>query len=79
MNHYLYTVDALRLARERAEQANRYHLAQLSAEGVLSSPSPLRRSVARALATFSRGSAWIVRRLDSCVADDLGRSLAPAE
>ena len=79
MNHQLYTFAALRLAEERAEEANRYRLAQLAAEGRPSSPSLLRRSLARGLAALSRGSAWVVRRLDSCVADDLGRSLAPTE
>ena len=79
MNHQLYSYLALQLARERAEEANRYRLAQLAAEGMPSSPSLLRRSLARGLAAFSRGSAAVVRRLDSCIADDLGRSLAPTE
>ena len=39
----------------------------------------LRRSVARGLAATSRATASVVRRLDECVADDLGRSLAPTE
>ena len=39
-------------------------------------PSRLRRPMAVALAAVSRGSAAAVRRLDDCVADDLGRSLA---
>ena len=79
MNHQLYTYLALQLARERAEEANRYRLAQLAAEGMPSSPSLLRRSLARGLAAVSRGSASVARRLDSCIADDLGRSLAPTE
>ena len=44
-----------------------------------SHPSPLRRPAARVLAALSRGSAAAVRRLDDCIADDLGRSLAPSE
>ena len=79
MHHQLYTYLALELARERAEEANRYRLAQLAAEGRPSSPSLLRRSLARGLAAVSRGSASVARRLDSCIADDLGRSLAPTE
>jgi hypothetical protein len=79
VNHQLYTFAALRLAQERADEANRYRFAQMAAESLPSSPSLLRRSLARAAASVSRGSAWVVRRLDSCVADDLGRSLAPTE
>jgi hypothetical protein len=79
VNHQLYSFAALRLAQERADEANRYRLAQMAAEGLPSSPSLVRRSLARVVAAFSRGSAWVVRRLDSCIADDLGRSLAPTE
>ena len=39
----------------------------------------IRRSIARGLAATSRATATVVRRLDDCVADDLGRSLAPTE
>ena len=39
----------------------------------------IRRSVARVLAVTSRATAVAVRRLDECVADELGRSLAPTE
>lgn len=39
----------------------------------------LRHPVALVLAAFSRGSAAAVRRLDECVADDLGRALSPTE
>lgn len=39
----------------------------------------LRRRVAQGLALTSRATATVVRRLDECVADDLGRSLAPTE
>lgn len=42
-------------------------------------PSRVRRSIALVLASLSRASAGAVRRLDECVADDLGRALAPAE
>lgn len=42
-------------------------------------PSRLRRPAALALAALSRGTAFAVRRLDDCVADDLGRALARTE
>jgi DNA invertase Pin-like site-specific DNA recombinase len=79
VNHQLYAFLALDLARQRAEEANRYHLASLFVEDRESTSSGLRRSLARALAAISRGSASAVRRLDSCIADDLGRTLAPTE
>ncbi len=79
MNHQLYSFLALSLANERAAEADAYRRLSAARADQPSSPSLLRRSLARALAAFSRGSAWIVRRLDSCIADDLGRSLAPTE
>ena len=42
-------------------------------------PIRLRRTFALGLAMTSRVMASAVRRLDACVADDLGRSLAPTE
>ena len=42
-------------------------------------PSHVRRAMALVLAALSRGSAAAVRRLDECVADDIGRALAPSE
>ena len=79
MNHQLFSFLALSLAQERAAEADRYRLLSIAAARNPSSPSFLRRSLARGLAAFSRGSASVVRRLDSCIADDLGRSLAPTE
>ncbi len=79
MNHQLYSFLALSLARERAAEAEQSRRISMAAERSSSSPSVLRRSLARAVATFSRSSARVVRRLDSCIADDLGRSLAPTE
>ncbi len=79
MNHQLWAFLALDLARQRAEEANQYRLASLATEGQPSFLSRLRRSLAQVLAAFSRGSAAVVRRLDSCIADDLGRTLAPTE
>ncbi|HEX7949855.1 MAG TPA: hypothetical protein VF494_05875 [Candidatus Limnocylindrales bacterium] len=79
MNHQLYSFIALSLAKERAAEADRYRRLAAATEFEERSPSRLRRLLARAMANVSRGSAWAVRRLDSCIADDLGRSLAPTE
>jgi hypothetical protein len=79
VNHQLYSFLALSLAQERAAEADRYRLMAMATAANPSSPSLLRRSLARGLATLSRGSASAVRRLDACIADDLGRSLAPTE
>jgi hypothetical protein len=79
VNHQLYSMLALSLAKERAAEAEQYRRVSAAMSERPSSPSLLRRSLARGLATISRGSAWVVRRLDSCIADDLGRSLAPTE
>ena len=79
MNHQLYTFLALDLARERAEEANRHRLVSVLEEPGSSLTAQLRRPLAQALAFVSRGFAAVVRKLDSCVADDLGRTLAPTE
>jgi len=79
MNHQLYAFLALDLARERAEEADRYRLVALLNEGKPSVSTRLRRSLAQCLAAISRIAIGIVRKLDSCIADDLGRSLAPSE
>ena len=78
MNHQLFSFLALSLANERAAEADRYRRWAAAKADDESSPL-LRRSLARVMATISRSSAWAVRRLDSCIADDLGRSLAPTE
>lgn len=74
MNHY--AILALQLANDRAEQAR---LERLASEATAGRPSFTRRTLARAFALNSRASAAVVRRLDACVADDLGRALAAAE
>ncbi len=79
MNHQLYSFLALSLANERAAEADRDRRLATAKALNPSSPSLIRRSLARAVAAISRGSAGIVRRLDSCIADDLRRSLAPTE
>ena len=78
MNHYSYAILALDIARERSAEAERDYLATQLTSG-MSRTSGIRRLTALIVAAFSRGSAWIVRRLDGHVADDLGRTLAPAE
>jgi hypothetical protein len=79
VNDYFFGFLALDRARERAEEATRYHLALSASADQPSFSSRVRRSLAQGLAAVSRGSATVVRRLDSCVADDLGRTLAPTE
>ena len=83
MNSYLLSYLALDIARERSRDAERSWLeSQDWLELPRTGPSQgtrLRRLIARLLASVSRGFASIVRRLDSHVADDLGRGLAPAE
>jgi hypothetical protein len=79
VNHWLYSFLALSIAQERAAEADRYRLAALAVGDEAPAWSLLRRSLARGLAALSRGSASVVRKLDDCIADDLGRSLAPTE
>lgn len=79
MNHYLLSLLALDLARERSLEAEeRWREDSLAQAAPLQAPR-VRRFAARLLAAVSLGSASIARKLDACVADDLGRSLAPAE
>lgn len=78
MNAYLLSLIALDVARERTRQAEHRWL-EASLIETPERVSTIRRGAARALAAVSIGSASIVRRLDACVADDIGRTLAPAE
>lgn len=78
MNSF-YTLLALDLANERAREANQRQLERLAREGQPERPSALRRGLARATAAVSLGAAAATRRLDECVADDLGRNLAVAD
>jgi hypothetical protein len=70
-----YTFIALELAEERTREAERQRLASLSRAARGGSERSIRRSAALILATLSRGSAAIARRLDDGVADDLGAPL----
>jgi hypothetical protein len=74
-----YTFIALDIANARANEARQYRLAAQVRAGQPSRPSWPRRALAQAFALVSRASAAATRRLDACVADDLGRSLAPTE
>ena len=76
--YFLYAQAVQRDRMHELETEEHRLLAELRAERA-GEPSRIRRSVALALAAFSRGSAAAVRRLDECVADDLGRALAPTE
>jgi hypothetical protein len=74
-----WTMYALEVARDRERELQYEWLVAEARAGMPSTPSRLRRPVARVLAALSRGTAAAVRRLDDCVADDLGRSLAVTE
>ncbi len=74
-----YALIALDLARERAREADAHRLAAIARGAAPERPSWPRRGLAHGFALVSRGSAAVTRRLDECVADDLGRSLAPTD
>ena len=79
MNHYLLSYLALDLARERSLEAEARWRERILAKGRPEQGPRVRRFAAQLLAAVSLGSASAARKLDACVADDLGRSLAPAE
>jgi hypothetical protein len=79
MNAYFYSILALDIARERSLEAEQRWLARSIAGASPSAASGVRRVVAQLLAAVSRGAASAVHRLDPRVADDLRRTLAPAE
>ena len=64
--------DSLRAYQER-------QLVALATPRLLPRGSFLRRPAALVLAAFSRRTAAVVRRLDECVAEDLGRAMASTE
>ena len=74
-----WTLYALEVSRDRDHEIRNRLLLEEAPDDLTSRPSRLRRPVALVLAALSRGSAAAVRRLDDCIADDLGRSLAPSE
>lgn len=73
------TLYAFELARDREHDFDIDRLVAEARASRPSRPSRFRRPVAQVLAGLSRASAAGVRRLDDCVADDLGRSLAVTE
>lgn len=76
-----WTMYALEIARDHEAEADNDRLVALARAGRPQTPrtARLRRPTALVLAAFSRGTAAAVRRLDDCVADDLGRALASTE
>ena len=74
MNQY-YALLAHDIARDRELEAAEYRRDVIAAGGP-ARPGVVRRGLASGLALVSRSSAAAVRRLDSCVADDLTQALA---
>jgi hypothetical protein len=67
-SHYTYL--ALELARERMEEAELRNRRLLDSDGLHTPTTGLaRRTLARAAASVSRGSAAVARRLDSTIAE----------
>jgi len=79
VNSYLYAYLAMDMAQQRTREAEQRQLEHSLREGAPERSSGIRRLAARAMASVSLGSASITRKLDDCVADDLGRTLAAAE
>jgi hypothetical protein len=74
-----WTFYALEVSRDRERD---HQLRRLVSQGRVDRPdrrSRVRRPAALILAALSRVAAGAVRRLDDCVADDLGRSLSPTK
>jgi hypothetical protein len=74
-----WTFYALEVAKDREREQRQRRLLSEVHSAQPAHPSRVRHSAAMALASLSRGSAAAVRRLDDCVADDLGRALAPTD
>ena len=72
-----WTLYAFEVSRDRQREADEDRLAAEARAGMVATPSRLRRPAALLLAAVSRVSAAATRRLDECVADELGRALAP--
>ena len=65
-----YTFLALELARERAREAEAHNRLLRGQDGFrVTSPGLTRRTLARAAASLSRGSATVALRLDEGLAD----------
>jgi hypothetical protein len=79
MNAYFYSLLALDIARERSFEAEQHWLATSVAGLAPRRASRLRRAGAYLLAIVSQSTARAAHRLDAGVADDLRRTLAPAD
>jgi hypothetical protein len=71
-----YALLALDLANERSRQIEEARWSRMLLADLPDRPSIVRRALARGTAAISLGAAAATRRLDECIADDLGRSLA---
>jgi hypothetical protein len=71
-----WTLYALEISRDRQRELDIDRLIVDAHMVDANRPSRIRRPIAVAFAALSRGSAAAARRLDDCVADDLGRALA---
>jgi hypothetical protein len=88
VNSY-YAMIALDLANDHSRELEQRRLERLAREGrddqeydwlaTTDRPSALRRGLARGTAAISLGAAAVTRRLDDCIADDLGRTLTAAD
>jgi hypothetical protein len=79
VNAYFYSLMALDIARDRSREAEESWLAASIIREASPTPSGIRRPMAMLLAAVSRSSASAAGRLDTRVADDLRRTLAPAK
>jgi len=71
-----WTLYALEISRDRQRELDTDRLIVEAHAADADRLSRIRRPIAVAFAALSRGSAAAARRLDDCVADDLGRALA---
>jgi hypothetical protein len=76
---HFWTYYTLEVTRDRERREAQRRLLDELRRSDPDHPSRVRRGAALALASVSRRSAAAVRRLDDCVADDLGRALAPTD
>jgi len=77
--HLFIPILAADYAIERRREADHRRLEALVRGNGARGISTTRRVAAQILVAISRASASAVRRLDACLADDLGRALAPTD
>lgn len=73
--HHLFAAQALDMTLERRPDPHRFHALEIDRQRRARRRS-IRYRAAVALTRLSLASAVVVRRLDACVADDLGRRRA---